>query len=125
MNEILITLNNISLVAYVPNTISEYKGGAKLVPPLGNTHSILFDFKTKMPLSFHNTGVNENITVLLIEDMYGKVGAVSDFIHLRAGDKSKVCAGNSWYRYALEVSKDLFDNSLIGIGSILILRDSL
>jgi hypothetical protein len=124
MNQKLITLNNIPLIAHIPDKIAEYKEGAKLVPPLGITHSILFDFKAKMPLSFHNTGVSEDIVVLLIEDLYGKVGAVSEFIHLKANDPSKQCAGNGWYRYALEVSRPLFESSSVGIGSILIIRDS-
>lgn len=114
-------LEGVTLEIIVPQTLNEFKEGARL---LGGTlqynQALLFDFKSPMQIVLENSGVEHDLQVLYFP-RFSKCGIAEESKILKAFDVSHVNS-TGFYPIALELRQDFCKTNNIGKGSTLFIK---
>lgn len=124
MKTVPASINTIPLTLHIPQTLHEFREGARLLNSnLEFSEGLLFNFGKSQVLIMENSGVQCDINVLYFHK-FTKYGIVEEIKTLTAQDSSPI-SSNSFYSICVELRKDFCELNNITIGSLLILKESI
>jgi len=116
-------IDSIPIFLYIPEGIEEYREGIRCTGMLLDTEGYLFMFDTSLLLTFENSGVNADISLLFLPqlreigaDKY--MGVISERKLLKANSPDPV-SSDQLSACALELTAEFCARYKIGVGSIL------
>ena len=121
MKKITGSINSILLTVYVPETLGEFKEGARLLSNgLDREEGILFNFGKKQSIQMENGGVDIDLRVLYF-NKFSKCGIVQEAQTMKANTYGPY-QSTGVYSQCLELSEEFCEKFNIKEGAVLILH---
>ena len=119
MKKVDATINGIHIIVNIPETLHEFKEGARLSEgTLLDNEGYYFQFGKRERLRFENSGVQQDLKVLFLSDPIGNSSVVQEdkYMHRMSGTH---VVSDYVYENALELRADFCQVNDIGKGAIL------
>jgi len=125
MKKITALVDSMPIILNIPETLSEFREGARLSElGLQPNEGYLFQFGKFERLSFENSNVREDLSLLFFHDFVGTAAVIEEVKQLKSLS-AEIVTSDGMYGAAVELPLDFCQANRIGKGSILTLQEDL
>ena len=124
MKKVRALLNGISVRLNVPETLQEFRDGARFSEgKLAENEGYLFNFGKSMQIVMENSGVHHDLAILYFYP-FSKYGIVEEVKSMKDNSPDSVCSAG-FYQVSVEMRQDFIEKNGIYKGAILALNKPL
>jgi hypothetical protein len=124
MKKVKGTINGIAITLHVPETLPEFKEGARNSGGyLLENEGYLFNFRKAMQIKMENSGVQQELALLYMHP-FTKYGVVEELKFMKENSSTRITS-YGFYQIAIELRGDFVRNNHIEPNAILILNEEL